>query len=280
MEKSLIVCGIVRDAERGLKHNMPVMAKLAAEFSSFTMIIFENDSKDRTKALLEQWKLAMGDKLVVVSMDTNAGRTIPKHCEVNSNPYYSSRRITRMVALRNQYMQYIDDHHLEADYLMVVDLDVAGFKLEDLMSSFNLSVEWDAVCANCFSLSPRLKRRYHDTYALTEFGDEANPQTEFKIRLLSEKYSSLKGGDELVRVFSAFGGIAIYRFNAIRGLKYQLILNDDPRVEVRCEHYSIFKQMAERGYTHCYINPNMRVKYRKITLKIVLNSIKRNIFGN
>lgn len=277
MEKSIIVCGIVRNAERGLKRNMPVMAELAKTFAGFRMILFENDSADGTKSVLKLWQSVMGDKLTVVSEDSGAKKVIPKSGEVSCNPFYSDRRISKMAALRNQYMDYVSEKGLTADYLMVVDMDVAGISLKGVLSCFNLDVEWDAVTANGYSLSPKLRRRYHDSYALTEYGDEMHPQTEEKILRLSEKYASLGPSDSPVRVFSAFGGIAIYRFEAVDGLRYSALPNDDSRVEVRCEHFSIYRQMADRGFDKTYINPAMLVKYQKLTLRIIFDSIKRRL---
>ena len=276
-DKSIIVCGIVRDAERALKHNLPVMEALSNEFASFRMIVFENDSKDGTKEVLRHWQGVMGEKLAVISNDRGAGRTIPSSSNAGVNPFYSSRRISRMVDLRNQYMDYVADNHLDANYLMVIDLDVVDFSLKGILSSFNLGVDWDAVCANCRSLSPKLRRRYHDAYALTEYGDQHNPQTEEKILSLSEKFSSIRPGDAPVRVFSAFGGIAIYKFEAIKGLKYELLFNADSRVEVRCEHFSICAQMAQKGYDKVYINPELEIKYQKLSAKIIFDSIRRRL---
>ena len=163
-----------------------------------------------------------------------------------------------------------------ADYLVVVDLDVAKISADSILSSFDRE-DWDAVTAFGYSTSPKLKRRYHDTYALTEFGDEANPQSEEKIVKLAEKYAKLKSEDSWIRVFSAFGGLAIYRFECIRGMRYKVMENNDPRVQVRCEHYSIYHQMKQRGFDKVYINPAMSIKYQDLTLRIIYNSTKRLI---
>lgn len=277
MEKTIIVCGIVRDAERGLRHNMPVIERVVEKFRSYNIILFENDSSDSTKEVLNHWQSIIGDRLVIVSEDIGMKAVTPIAREVNSNPFYSYMRINKMAELRNQYMSYIESNSLIADYLMVVDLDVVNISIDGIMSSFEMGVEWDAVTANGYSLSPKLRRRYHDSYALAEYGDEINPQTEGKILRMSEKYASLHPGDDPVRVFSAFGGLAIYRFDAVAGLRYSAIPNDDSRVEVRCEHFSIYKQMAERGYTRTYINPSMQIKYQRLTLKIIINSLKRRL---
>ena len=275
LDRKIVICSIVRDAEKGLRANIPIIEGLVQHFKDYTIIVFENDSKDSTKDILKMW--ANGDKMHVhVYMDNRTQyRPTPKQSDVNCNPFFSKMRISKMVSLRNQYMEVLDTMNITADYLMVVDLDVAQLNLSAILDTFNSEQEWDAVTANGYSMGPNLRRRYHDTYALTEYGDEKNPQTEAKIKTLAEKYGSLKTTDKWIRVYSAFGGLAIYKFDAVKGLRYQLLDNDDKRVEVRCEHYSIYKQMAEKGYDKVFINPSMKLKYQDLNFRIVWNTIVR-----
>ena len=273
--KDIVVCSIVRDAENGLRTNIPVIKDLVRKFKNYAIVIYENDSKDKTKSILREWQEEDKEHLHLYMEDYTKEKTIPSDSSVNCNPFFSKKRISKMAFLRNKYMEVIDQLNLNADYLMVVDLDVAQLFLPAILSSFESPNDWDAVTAFGYSTSPRLKKRYHDTYALTEFGDEMKPQTEAKIKALADKYGSLKPDDNWVRVYSAFGGLAIYKFEAIKGLRYQLLDNDDERVEVKCEHYSIYKQMFENGYDKVFINPSMILKYQDLTWKIAFNSIRR-----
>lgn len=273
---SIIICSIVRNAERGLRKNVPVIRKLCERFADYRIVIYENDSTDKTKEILKEWVEKDDDHVIALMNDIGAEQTIPTVKSVVSNPFFSRRRIEKMASLRNQYMQYIDDCHLEADYLMVVDLDVAQLNLESILSSFEDDVpEWDAVTAYGYSLGPMLRRRYHDTYALTELEKVNQPQTESLILSNAYRFANLLANDEWIPVFSAFGGLAIYRFESIKGLRYQVLDNDDPRVEVHCEHFSIYKQMTERGTSRIYINPHMVLKYQSLSVALVGNTLKR-----
>lgn len=277
-KKSIVICSIVRDAERGLQRNIPVIKELCKHFGHYKVVVYENDSTDRTKELLQAWMDEDTENVFCQMSDGLSAPTIPSASSVSCNPFFSRKRIAKMVFLRNQYLEFIEQRQLKADYLMVVDLDVAQLYLDGILSSFApITPEWDAITAFGYSTSPKLKRRYHDTYALTEWGDENNPQTEQKIKLLADKYGILAVHDEWLRVFSAFGGLAIYRFKVIRGLRYQVLTNDDSRVEVRCEHYSLYKQMTEQGFNRFFINPGMVLKYQDLTWRIVINSLRRKI---
>lgn len=273
MDATLVVCSIVRNAERGLRRNIPVIREVCSRFRDYHVVVFENDSKDGTAAVLKGW--AADDPKVNVFCRNMGIRTIPRQEEVDCNPFFSRYRIEKMAALRNQYLDYVDRQGWDPDYLIVVDLDVERLDLKAILTTFDSSQEWDAVTAFGHSLSPRLTRRYHDTYALVELGKEAVPQTEASIVEAGYSLGSLRPSDAWVPVFSAFGGLAVYRYACIRGLRYQCLDNGDPRVEVRCEHYSLYLQMRERGCSRVYINPGMQLKYQRLTFKIVLGHIRR-----
>ena len=277
LDRTIIICGIVRNAERGLKRNIPEIKRLCQMSKGYKVFVYENDSTDMTKKLLKEWHDSDPANVFVSLNDTSAQPTIPSVSDVPSiNPFYSQKRIDKMAKLRNAYMQFVDDMGWSADYFVVVDLDVARISADNIMSSF-VREDWDAVTAFGYSTSPKLKRRYHDTYALTELGDEENPQTEEKIIKNSKKYANLNNDNHWVRVFSAFGGLAIYRFESIKGVRYEALKNNDPRVQVKCEHYSIYYQMKRRGFDRVYINPAMSLKYQELSLKIMYNSLKRKM---
>lgn len=276
-ESTLIVCGIVRNAERGLIRNIPVIKSLCEMAKDYRVVVYENDSKDKTKSLLEYWRLTDKDRIYISMNDTGASASIPDRKKVSVNPFFSKERINRMAELRNYYMDYISKQEWIADYLIVVDLDVAQLYLEGILSSFESKMEWDAVVANGYSTSPRLRRRYHDTYALCMWNEQNAPQTEEKIKMLADKLGNLKSSDDWVRIASGFGGLAIYRYEAVKGVRYIALPNQDDRVEVKCEHFSIYAQMQEKGFNRFYINPAMTLQYQKLTVQIIWKSLKRKL---
>ena len=271
-QKTIIICGILRNAERKLRQNIPVINELCHHFKDFRIVIYENDSTDNTKAILTQWHYQDTERIHVILEDTINKESVLTDKALRKDPFVKAEKL---VGCRNRYLEYIEQHGWTADYLMVIDLDVAHIDANAILTSFNSDIEWDAVAAFGYSLSPRLKRRYHDTFALTEYGDENHPQTKEKVVRLADKYGKLKPSDSWIRVFAAFCGIAIYKFVALKGFRYEAYPNDDIDVKCRCEHYSAGKYMSERGYDKFYINPAMVLKYQDLTWKIILNTLKR-----
>lgn len=275
-QSSIIICSIIRNAENGLKRNIPVIQEFCKYFANYKVVVYENDSTDNTKNILTEWVNKDSEHIVALMNILGSGKTIPSQNSVIVNPYFSRKRIEKMACLRNQYMKYIDDHKLEADYLMVVDLDVAQLYLEPILSSFaQTAPNWDVVTAYGYSLSPTLKRRYHDTYALTELGKENIPQTETDILGNASHFAGLLKQKDWIPVYSAFGGLSIYRFDMVRGLRYQVLDNNDSRVEVHCEHYSLCQQMRKRGASKIFINPQMKLKYQAVSFRLIWNTLKR-----
>ncbi len=271
-ESTIIVCGIVRNCGRNLRRNIRVINRLCDMAKDYHVVIFENDSTDNSKQILSSW--VKERKNVYVSLNDFNTITIPLKKTLTVNPFFSMHRIEKMAFYRNQYLERIAE--LEADYVIVVDLDVRKICFNGVVNSFELNYEWDAIAANGISRAPSsfFRKRYYDTYALIECGQENIPQTEKSIRAAQYKWAFIKPGMPLFRVASAFGGLAIYRREAINGCKYGVLLNDDSRVECKTEHYFFYKQMQEKGYNNVFINPNMLVKYQTQVWNLIYKFIK------
>lgn len=263
----IAICSIVRDCEKSLRKNIPVIEKIRPYFKSSVVIVFENDSVDGTKEILTKWAETHED--VYVELTNNMTKTIPSATVNGVNKYFSEARISKMASYRNHYLEKLEELNFNPDFVIVVDLDVAKIFPEGILTSFSMTEDWDVLCSNGYSLSPTLKRRYHDSYALVELGKEQKPQTEASIRECSEKWSFLKQGMPLIPVYSAYGGLSVYRYEAIKNLRYQVIKNNDPRVESRCEHFSMCHDIRDKGFTRIYINPNMTIKYQSLDLKLI-----------
>lgn len=265
------ICSIVRDCEKNLRRNIPRIEKLRLLFKDSEVIIFENDSKDNTLLALKEWELK-STNIHVYSENFNVS-TIPDRKSTEGNPFFSKTRIEKMTLYRNKYLDYLNSSDFKRDYVIVVDLDISDFNIDGIIHSFGLSDEWDSVTANGISKGSNFRSQYHDSYALIEKGRIDSVQTEKIIKENRKHYSGLKPGSPLVPVDSAYGGMAIYKWDSIRNLKYFCPPNDDLFVQCKSEHVGLHKNMLERGFSRIFINPGMIVKYRSVTLKFLLKKI-------
>lgn len=81
-ETTVIICGIVRNAERGLTRNIPVMNEFCRRLKDYRIFIYENDSKDRTKEILQEWQRQDEERIHISINDTDASvsKTYSEDC--------------------------------------------------------------------------------------------------------------------------------------------------------------------------------------------------------
>lgn len=267
-ESNVAICSIVRNCGKSLERNIPNIEKLRNQFKESQIFIFENDSIDNTKEVLKKWSTNYPN--VTVKCENIKKDTTPKYDLDGFNRNFSFDRISKMARYRNQYLELLKLCDFKIDFLIVIDLDIIRFKLDGLAHSFGSAAEWDVITANGYSFSKLLQKRYHDTYALVEIGKDGISQTEDVIFENQKIWSFLKPGLPLIPVYSAYGGLAIYRFELIQNKKYGIIENKDGRVQVRCEHFSLHQQIHNGGTHRIFINPHMEVLYQKITFSKIL----------
>jgi hypothetical protein len=256
----LAVCGLARNCASKLPATIRFVETLSTYFESTIIAVVENDSKDKTRSILNNWADSCSSVFII------DGR-VPKDDsspDTKANPYYSFKRVSRLAALRNQYLDFLKAQPVAPDFVMVLDFDVDRISLEGVLDSFVRESDWDVATAYGYSLSPTLQERYHDTYALIPLGEENIPQLEASLKYIQRNWRQDKASSELVKVYSAFGGLAIYKYQQIINLRYSVCPNGDERVEARCEHFSIAKELQKNGYQRIVINPKMHLRFQTI----------------
>lgn len=268
---SVSICSIVRDCGRNLEQNLPRVERLRSLFNKSEVVIFENDSKDNTKKILVNWQKSSND--IYSFTETYSDETIPSKDFNQGNKYFSISRIEKMARYRNKYIDFLNRHNINRDFVIVIDLDIADFNIDGIVHSFGLHKQWDCVTANGRSISSKFKMQYHDSYALIEFGKINEVQTENSIFSNRSRFAFLKPGIPLIPVDSAYGGLAIYKWNSIAGIMYTHVENNDEQVRSKSEHVALHKMMKENGFMRIYINPSMLVKYRSLSVNFLFSKL-------
>ena len=65
----------------------------------------------------------------------------------------------------------------------------------------------------------------------------------------------------MFQVDSGFNGLAVYKTEAIKGLRYCCEPNHDKYVEAICEHVTFHKHMTDNGHDQIFVNPSQMVFY-------------------
>jgi Glycosyltransferase sugar-binding region containing DXD motif len=211
---------------------------LACIFREARIYIIAGDSTDGTEEVVGAW-MRESPELV---------RCVPPVTTLQ-------RGVRRIAALRNALLDAIEADE-PTDYIAMFDGDLEGPISLDGVAHTMAALERDrslsAVAAfglnNWLGLDnsvPFVGYTYYDPLAFREHHWERNA-SDPGIRW---RLGSVRRGDPLIEVKSAFAGCAIYRSSAIRGLRYELHGQD-------CEHVGFHRALAERG-GRMAVNPAM-----------------------
>jgi len=251
--KKVIIAGLLRDVESKIPEIRRKVERVGEMFRDYQVLLVENDSKDRTRTLLNQWSrenpkviiLGCGYNVSECSITSAHEKTIPRDV--------SQRRIEKMVRLRNIYLDEIK--RSDADYVIVWDLDIIGnIYLDGIAYSLaymKLQKDVSVMCAygiysiGSFSL-------YYDTYAYLKKGDQfhVDMKSIHDIRSVIE-VSGLTRDRDPFEVDSCFSGFSIYRGDAIASPRVWYDMSTGDNVE--CEHTRLHRKIRGKKM----INPKM-----------------------
>lgn len=240
-EATVGICGLARDVANDLPRVKERIERAGRLFKEYRVVIYENDSKDNTVELLNAWQ-AENSNIMVLSEKLGATQW---------GQVRDRERMEHLAKCRNQYLAYVKEHFSEYDYLLVLDLDLPkGFSYEGLANTFG-QAQWDVVGSNGLLVPPQERPsanpQFFDAWAFRR-QEEAEAQSFEEINRLS-----FRRGEELVPVWSCFGGVAIYRMEGIRaGAQYG---GED------CEHVVFHRQLREKGFGKIFLNPSQIVLY-------------------
>ncbi|MEN9858546.1 MAG: hypothetical protein RIT50_668 [Bacteroidota bacterium] len=257
---SLAIGSLAKNCARTLPENINFIEEISSLFNLVKVVVVENGSTDSTRVQLDTW--AKTNQAVRV-VDGELASFATAKLSPSVNFYYSRYRIARLAHLRNQYLQELKLSGVSFDYLLVMDFDVDKINVAGVLDSFVQQNSWDAVSAFGYSISPRLKMRYHDTFALVLLENAYLSQTENSIKKIQQNWVPDRKSKNLLSVFSAFGGLSIYKWNLVKSFQYGVMLNEDSRVEVRCEHYSFCSQLQANPGKRVVVNPLMHLRYER-----------------
>jgi len=239
-QSRVVITGLARNLGHVLPATIRRVERLCGLFADARVVVYENDSTDDTKPLLEAW--AAADRRVHVTLDDcHDPRNPPTRCLA---------RAERMARYRDRCQQLVLDRCGDFDAVIVLDLDVAGgFSLDGVANSFGHD-DWDFIGSNGLifrreGLTINSPRQY-DMWALRFDADLSPLPTKSGCRYAYAR------GESLVPVTSCFGGMGIYRMDAYRAGRYGA--SDT-------EHAIFHRELIRRGFGRLFLNPSQILVY-------------------
>lgn len=242
---ALVVVGCVRNGAKTVRRAVETLARATAGFANVQFLVVESDSTDSTLAELQKLRQE-SDRFDFLSLGALAER-VPARTE-------------RIAHCRNRYLAELrtSARYASADYVMVADLDGVNNDLrrEAVENCWSASVPWDVVTAN-------QRDAYYDIWALRHADwcpvDCHDQYSRLRAMFghpralaiaIHSRMARLSPRAAWIEVDSAFGGLAIYRREALLTGNYSGVENGHSV----CEHVPLHAQLRAKGL-RIFINP-------------------------
>ena len=241
---NVIIGGCARDCEKNLPKVLEKIKKLSNNKNVY-YIFYENDSKDNTLKLLNDF----------VNNNNVKGKIITEKLNIK-------RRTPRIAHCRNQILKHIFENDLHKKYNFFINMDLDDVNIDLNIESVNRCLQdfnnWDIASIN-------QKKKYYDLWALRTEHKNNNcwrneicttnklkkwfPYLNLNKRIpLDFKYISVK---------SAFGGLTIYKTHLLKNSYYTGEDINNKSID-DCEHVNFHKKIFENfPNTRFYIIPYM-----------------------
>ena len=243
LDTTVVFAGCVRDIAEVLPLNIRRLEKIAGCFKDYRVVIYESDSIDGTKDILQQWTIT-NPRIIVLSENLGNPRMSDE----------TNARMELMAVYRNKYLDYIQDNLSIFDNVIVLDLDFgSGWSIDGIKNSYGYW-GWDCISSNGLDVNP-LVGGYYDIlpFYLNSFGEddllcERRPGYKNLVLKRDKVRPRFLRGQPLVRCHSAFGGLAIYKMEAFLAGRYYSHM---------CDHATLNEQLWSKNFDMHFINPSM-----------------------
>jgi glycosyltransferase involved in cell wall biosynthesis len=229
-----VFVGCARDIEKEVNHSVNDIVRLASEFDDYAVLIYENDSTDKTLDLLRDLSKRNNRVNIISEKDVQGTRT------------------QRLARGRNILLSMSRNHYPDFDFLVVMDMDYTRSNTDSIVSIVkNMPLEWSGITAVS-------RHNYYDWWAFRSSDlnmdydcheDEKNIRQRGNCNEWGKRWSR-DINTRSRRVESAFNGIGVYRLSHIPPeAKYVGETIDGNSV---CEHVSFHSHLSE-----LYIEPRL-----------------------
>jgi glycosyltransferase involved in cell wall biosynthesis len=234
-DKKIVITGLARNIANSIEHSLSKLVNFAQNTKDYKIIIFENDSSDNTREILENIKK---DNPNIITLYETHNR--PQFGQVQD-----TERTMALAEYRNTLREYINTHLLDYDYVIVSDMDFIDFSDLGCYNSFGWLARHtdtiDAVAGNSFeyknvTLANQKSLWNYDSWAFRYTWWNQLPVFDSMTYsgMLWFGFFIMPVGSTIIPVNSAFGGMTIYKTHQFVQGTY-----DGYDCEHVCFHYSL-----------------------------------------
>jgi hypothetical protein len=254
-QSRIVIGALARDVRSTLEGMKKKIQGLGSLFKDYRVVIFENDSTDGTRLLLQKWQLE-NPKIQLLTCcedgDCECRLSVKNLHRVGME---SPQRMDKLRHFRQRVLRHVQKHYSEFDYYMIIDFDLPGAIYRDgFLSTFSRS-DFDMVFARGLTTFPIINTALYDGIAYlsaTDSFDNDSNDLETAIEI-NKDLRSLRIGGPWAPARSGFNGMAIYRMKSILNATYVLPNGK----KHRCEHIDLHYDMYQKGHRRIFYNPSM-----------------------
>lgn len=252
-QRTVVFGCLARDVEDNFERMHQRLETMGSFFKEYAIVVYENDSKDGTRSLLEEWS-RRNPRVVLLDCCTEG------NCDCREDPnnlysygYRSNTRIDKMRNFRQKVLRHAQVNYSHYDYYIVVDFDIPGsFYLDGFFSSFHRN-DFDMVCARGLTSWVFSGPVMYDPLAYISEGQSFDyTDTHFKEVKQLHKLDDVKIGAPWIPCRSGFNGLAIYKMSSILDCSYTKNAK-----KLKCEHIDLHYDMHQKKFQKIYFNPSM-----------------------
>ncbi len=211
-QHKVLICGIGQNVGNFANNTIKNIEALGERFDDYAVIIYENNSNDSTCDHFTRWK-DRNPHVVFFSEKLPPEKIAPSRTEKIA----CARNCVMSVARGEKYREF--------DILIWADLDFSGpWPIDEIVRSVELPFEWDCIAANGVDR----QGIYYDSFAFRGPSHPVGPELLGDIWWDIAKRNPIKWkGEELVKAFSAFSGLAIYKSKSILPFFYSGVVTPE-----------------------------------------------------
>lgn len=262
--KSIILCGIVRNVSKSIERNIACLHRTGQLFKDYHIYLYENDSSDNTVELLTKLK---NNKFTFFS-EHREDMDYRKDLD-NGVDTYHYKRSQILANCRNKYLNYVREHFSHFDYMCVVDLDIkGGWSYDGFLSGINcIESENKTACVSAYGVisEPTNSLRLED---IEQFQYIFYDSFAFRPKNISggihifntSRFNLIKfqRGEKPIEVRSNFNGLGIYKIPLLNGVSYGAKSWQQGYTDT--DHVVLHDQLIQNGYK-IMLDPSMIVSY-------------------
>lgn len=215
--EKIIICGVCKNVAQALPNMMRKIDDLGKSFKDYRVFIYENNSADNTVKLLNKW--AQKNPKVIIFSEYLTYEQLYQRTKAHTLGNRAPNRMELIAYGRNKTLeQALSPEFNDFNFVIMMDMDFTiGWNIKGVLSCFDANIEWDCMTANGIDKNGIYVDRY--TYRDEQFTlgpDLIGPQFWSD---LGKTWFKIDVNSELRKVIAAFGGIAIYKKEAIKNCR-------------------------------------------------------------